>query len=321
MSEDDRRGETTSVEPEVVQARDPRRLTHLGDNRGIIVKRALMATAMGAVIPIPVVDEYISGRVRAGLLMKLAQARNVDLPASSAELMGDPREGSAVRNATFTAITLIALKLAWRKIFALLAAGRGAEEMASNFQYATVFDHYCATMHVGGPIDRQRAAELRKVIHETVDRTEKATLTAIFRDGGRILGRSLLEAPRWVTTRLTGLAQRWVSTRGDVSATFDPAQDVAAAEGVRWLDKASAAVESRLGSLGTDYLAILVEDFEARWAKRASDAARDAFGGKDGNSRDASAAAGDKNVKNAKQGEQGDRGDGSGGGAPGSGIN
>src|SRR5688572_11711597 len=163
MSEENRPGGTTSLEPELVEPRDPRRLSHLSANRGLIVKRSLMASAVGAVIPVPVVDEYVSSRVRAGLLMKLAQARNVDLPTSSAELMGDPREGSAMRNATFTAITLVALKLAWRKIFAVLAAGRGAEDMAANFQFAIVFDHYCTTMHVGGPIDRQRAADLRKV--------------------------------------------------------------------------------------------------------------------------------------------------------------
>jgi hypothetical protein len=266
----------TSVEAERVEARDPMRMAYLGAGRGLIVKRSLLATAMGAVIPVPVMDEYVAGRVRAGLLMKLAEQRKVDLPRSSAELMGDAREGSTLRNATMTAITLVALKLAWRKIFALLAAGRGAEEMASNFQFATLFDHYCARMHVGGPIDRERASELRKFIHETVDRTEKATLTAIFRDGGRILGRSLLEAPRWVTNRLAALAQRWVSTRGNVSATLDPASDVVAGDGTQWLDRATAAVEARLGSLGSDYLDILIEDFEARWAKRPSTAPKTA---------------------------------------------
>jgi hypothetical protein len=64
-----------------------------------------------------------------------------------------------------------------------------------------------------------------------------------------------------------------VSTKGDVSATFDSAADAAAEGENQWLDKASSAVESRLGDLGTDYLAILVEDFEARWVKHTSDAA------------------------------------------------
>lgn len=261
--------EAEKVEAEKVEARDPLRLAHLTVNRGLIVKRSLLATAMGSVVPIPVVDEYVAVRVRAGLLMKLAEKRHVDLPPSAAELLGDPREGSAVRNATVTAITLVALKMAWRKIFAVLAAGRGAEEMASTFQFATVFDHYCARMHVGGPIDRDQASQLRKYIHGTVSRTEKATLVAIFKDGGRILGRSLLEAPRWVGNRLAALAQRWVSSRGNVAATFDPAADLESGDGQsQWLDRAASAVEGRLSNLGSDYLGILIEDFEARWAKR-----------------------------------------------------
>jgi hypothetical protein len=262
-------GQTTaSIEPERVEVRDGKRLHYLSANRGLLVKRSLLATVVGGAIPIPVVDDYVASRVRAGLLMKLAQQRQVDLPQSSAELMGDPREGSTVRNATLTAITLVALKLAWRKVFALLAAGRGAEEMVNTFQFAILFDHYCAKIHVGAAVDRQRASELRALIHQTVDRTEKAALIAIFRDGSRILARSLLEAPRWLTTRLGTLAQRWTSTRGDVTATFDPAADVAASGQTQWLDRASAAIEERLGLLGTDYLSLLIDDFDRRWADR-----------------------------------------------------
>jgi hypothetical protein len=263
------------IEPEQVAAEDPERLVHLTVNRSVIVRRALLATALGGVIPLPVMDEYVSSRVRAGLLMRLAEQRKVDLPQSAAELLADPKESSTMRHMTITAMTLIALRLAWRKFFAVLAAGRGAEEMASTFQFATLFDHYCAKIHVGSGIDRKRAFELRAVIHDTVERTEKATLVAVFRDGGRVLGRSLLEAPRWISTRLGTLAQRWVSTRGNAEATFDPAADLAAAtEGeTQWLDRAAKAVEDRLGGVGGDYLGILISDFERRWADATTKAA------------------------------------------------
>jgi hypothetical protein len=256
------------VEAEPLASGDPERLAHLQANRSLIVRRALLSTALGGVIPVPVMDDYVAGRVRAGLLVKLAEQRTVDLPLASAELMADPKEGSTVRNATFTAVTLVALKLAWKKIFALLAAGRGAEEMANTFQFATLFDHYCARLHVGGAVDRQRASELRGSIHSTVDVTEKAALVAVFRDGSRLLGRSMLEAPRWVSTRLAVLAQRWVSSRGNVSATFDPTAEVASEGDLQWLDRAARAVEERLATLGNDYLALLIDDFESRWAGR-----------------------------------------------------
>jgi hypothetical protein len=262
------------VGAEKIEPDDPNRLSHLTQNRSIIVRRALLSTAIGGVIPIPVMDDYVAGRVRAGLLMKIAASRMVDLPSSAADLLADPREGTAVRNATITAATLVALKLAWKKFFAILAAGRGANEMATTFQLATIFDHYCAKVHVGGPIDRAQAADLRRTIHQTLDRTEKAALVSIFRDGGRVLARSALEAPRWMSTRLVALAQRWTSTGGNPEATFDAAvPDFADGEQAQWLDRATRAVEGRLSSLGNGYLSTLVGAFEERWKNRPTPAA------------------------------------------------
>src|SRR6185312_3507887 len=106
----------------------------------------------------------LPGRAGAGMLIKLGERRQVDIAQSSAELLGDPREGTAVRNATLTAATLLALKLAWRKFFALLAIGRRAEDMVTTFQLGTLFDHYCCKLHVGGEIDRTQAAILRFAI-------------------------------------------------------------------------------------------------------------------------------------------------------------
>jgi len=148
----DRNGSRGPTTPELVPrpgTGEPR-LDHLAENRRLIVRRALLATAVGGVIPIPVLDDYFAGRVRAGMLIKLGERRQVDIAQSSAELLGDPREGTAVRNATLTAATLLAFKLAWRKFFALLALGRRTEDMATTFQLGILFDHYCAKLHVGG---------------------------------------------------------------------------------------------------------------------------------------------------------------------------
>ena len=151
----------------------PGGVAHLADNRRLIVRRALLATAVGGVIPIPVLDDYFAGRVRAGMLAEVAERRRVDLAPGSADLLGDPREGNSVRNATLTAATLIALKLAWRKFFALLAIGRRAEEMATSSQLGMVFDHYCAKVHVGAGVDRAQAAMLRQVIFNSLAESER----------------------------------------------------------------------------------------------------------------------------------------------------
>src|SRR4051812_40929072 len=223
---------------------DAENLDHLAGNRRLIIRRSLLATAVGGVIPIPVMDDYLAGRVRAGMLMKLAERRQVDLVLSSAELLADPRETTAVRNATMTAATLLALKLAWRKFFAVLAVGRRAEDMAMTFQMGTLFDHFCARLHVGAGIDRNRAMQLRAVIHATLAETERQAVVAAFRDGGRVLGRSLLEAPAWATDQLERAAHRWAQSGGTTTEAGDPADqaqgDEAGADSAaeaRWLDR------------------------------------------------------------------------------------
>ena len=238
---------------------------HLADNRRLIVRRALLATAVGGVIPIPVLDDYFAGRVRAGMLVKIAERRRVDLAPGSADLLGDPREGNAVRNATLTAATLLALKLAWRKFFALLAIGRRADEMATSFQLGMLFDHYCAKLHVGAGLDRVQAALLREAIFGALSESEKQAFVVAFREGGRVLGRSFLEAPNWLSDRIRLAAERWAESGGKSTDPDDMAEAGDAGEEVRWLDRAAAAVESRLGRVEQGYLTGLVQAFERRW--------------------------------------------------------
>jgi len=251
----------------------PGELDHLTVNRRFIVRRSLLATAVGGVVPLPVMDEYLAGRVKAGMLMKLAERRQVDLAASSAELLGDPRGTTAMRNATLTAATLLALKMAWRKFFAVLAVGRRAEEMASTFQLGTLFDHFCAKMHVGAGIDRERAIELRDVMHAALAEAERTAIVNAFRDGSRVLGRSMLEAPAWANARIERAARRWAASGGTTTdATPGADDDVGDDADARWIDRASTEVDGRIGGLGQDYLVSLVRTFERRW--RAAENAR-----------------------------------------------
>jgi len=240
-------------------------LGHLAENRRLVVRRALLAATVGGVIPVPVLDDYFAGRVRAGMIMKLAERRRVDIATSSAELLGDPREGTAVRNATLTAATLIALKLAWRKFFALLAIGRRAEDMVTSFQLGMLFDHYCAKLHVGAGIDRAQAVDLRAAIFAAVGASEREALVTAFRDGGRVLGRSVLEAPTWMSDRIERAARRWSESGGQTADPGDDMEGEGGPEEARWLDKAAGAVESRLGRVGQSYLSALVRSFERRW--------------------------------------------------------
>ena len=283
-------------------ARGGRGTDHLIANRSLIVRRSLLATAVGGVMPIPVMDDYLAGRVRAGMLMQLSDRRKVDLAPSAAELLADPREGTAARNATMTAATLLALKLAWRKFFVVLGAGRRAEEMATSFQVGTLFDHFCAKTHVGAGVDRPGALRIRAAVFASIRESERAALVAIFQEGGRVLGRTMGEAPAWVSRQLQRAVERYVASGGnpDVSPfsppphpeggvdeggvdegqagsrggepTLDgtPADLRSLAPDARWLDRAAALIEQRLSGLGNGYLESLLSRFDSQLAQQAA---------------------------------------------------
>jgi|GEM_PF-828112 len=288
-------------------ARSGRGTDHLIANRSLIVRRSLLATAVGGVMPIPVMDDYLAGRVRAGMLMQLSDRRKVDLAPSAAELLADPREGTAARNATMTAATLLALKLAWRKFFVVLGAGRRAEEMATSFQVGTLFDHFCAETHVGAGVDRPGALRIRAAVFASIRESERAALVAIFQEGGRVLGRTIGEAPAWVSRQLQHAVERYVASGGNpdvapfsppprpegrvdegrideggfdesqvgsrgVDPAFDgtPADFRGLAPDARWLDRAAALIEQRLSGLGNGYLESLLSRFDSHLARQAA---------------------------------------------------
>jgi hypothetical protein len=288
MKKDETPPETVSpvvdAEP-VTAAVDASRYAHLAERRGFIIKRVLFSTALSGAVPIPVLDDIVATRVRAGLYIRLARERQVDIPVAAAEVLAEAREGSRLRNATMTAASLIAIKLAWRKFFLFMAFGRGAEEAASLYQGALLFDHYCARLHRGAAIDRDRAALLRRVIHVCVAHSNKTAVTAVFRDGGKVLGRSLLQAPRWLGQRMASLAERWVQSRGNPDVAWDLERETASAEAGeggmaatvaerRWLDRAARTVEDSLSNLGNDHVAAMVEKFEQAWLLAEDEAAK-----------------------------------------------
>jgi hypothetical protein len=251
----------TRVAAEPVTPVQADKLAHLATHRGLIVRRSLLVGAIRGFLPVPVLDEHLAVRVRAGLLTKLASGRQVDLPPASASVLAT--EGGAAKGLTLAAAAALVAKFAGRKFLAVLAAGRGADEMARSFYRATLFDHYCARLHVGGPISVADAERLRNAIDAELRASAGGPAVGAFRDGGRVLGRSLLEAPRWVSQRITKLAERFVRTGGNPDI-LDAVPEPEAGEDT-WLERASQTVEDALARAGNAYLGRIVEGFERAW--------------------------------------------------------
>lgn len=234
---------------------------HLRENRRLIVHRALLASALRSFLPVPGMDELLAGRVCAGLYIKLASLRHVDLPAEVAAVLtqkGDFHKSRSV----MTTISLFA-RFAGRKAFALLATGRGAAEMARLFQTATLFDHYCARLHVGGAITREHAERLRTIMDQSVAEASQAALSDAFHDGARLLGRSLLESPRWLANELSQLAERFVRSGGNADVNPSTGETIRDGEAA-WLNRATLTVEAAIRRAGEHHLDPLLQNFEQR---------------------------------------------------------
>lgn len=251
----------TVVTAEVVASGDGDRSSHLAAHRGLIIRRALLIGAIRGFFPLPVLDERIAARVLAGLLRKVALGRQVDLPLPAVAVLTQGAEGA--RNLTLAAAALIIARFTGRKFLALLAAGRGTDEMARTFYVATLFDHYCAKLHVGGPMKVADATRLRTAIDDELAAMFMGPALTAFREGGRVLGRTLLQAPRWVSQRISALARRFVRTGGNpdvVDAVAEPSEGDDA-----WLERAARTVEDALGGVGSEHLAKMIDSFERRW--------------------------------------------------------
>ena len=254
--------DVTLVQAEPVRVSDPGRLAHLSAHRGLIVRRALLVSAIRGFFPVPLVDDVLARRVRAGLYQKLASGRQVDLPAESATILATVKGGAVARLSLATAAVVVA-KFAGRKFLALLAAGRSAGEMGRTFQSATLFDHYCAKMHVGGPITVAEASRLRGCLDAVASDPLSGVVIEAFGEGSRVLGRSLLEAPRWVSQRIARLGERFVHSGGNPDI-LDAFPEEAPGE-FAWIDRAAQAVEAAMAQAGNEHSAQVIQAFEERW--------------------------------------------------------
>jgi hypothetical protein len=116
---------------------------------------------------------------------------------------------------------------------------------------------------VGGPITAATATRLSVCLDISATDLSAKPLLEAFRDGGRLLGRSLLEAPGWVFQRITKLGERFVRSGGnpDVLDAFPEST----ADEDAWLDRAAQSVDAALARAGTGAIEKAVRSFEDRW--------------------------------------------------------
>jgi uncharacterized protein (DUF697 family) len=222
-------------------AADTGGLDHLKVHRRLILERSILAGVVG-LVPVPIIDDLLTGLVRGRMVRRLAEERQVDLTPSAVLILAEERQVTMARNATLTAVSLLALRYAWRKVFVVLALSRRVEEMVHTFQIGTLFDHYC----------------LRFAIDQAVSSLHHELATEAFKKSGATIVGAAKRVPvgLWDLVRHLGRRGEDVPAEqivDDVTETFER-------EGL--LRKAARVVDDEMGAAGAAYLASLVARFD-----------------------------------------------------------
>lgn len=255
------------------------RRQHLEDHRRLIIGSSLAAAVAGAV-PVPVLDDWLCATILTGTFRKLATGHQVDIDQRALRNLvhgrtAPPELGKLMSGATLLAI----LRRSWRRLVVVVAALRRAQVAARYFTLATLFDHYCARMHVGLGIDAHTGDELRQIMDQAIAETPGGLSHHLFRRALVAAARATVRAPAEIIDIATGgTLRRLLARRNQGRQTMEmaAAQEVDAvleqqlALEHSFLARATRAVELQLSVQGNPYLDAVIDRFEHLWRRRES---------------------------------------------------
>ena len=251
------------------------RRDYLGEHRRLIVGRAIAATLVGTV-PVPLLESYLVAQVLASGYRRIANDRHVHIDRAGINHLvhGPTAPASWIDMATGALAFRLAAKAAKRMLLAV-AAARRAQAASRTFVAMTLFDHYCARIHVGIGISADDALALRTLISRAIDSTPGSLSFEPFRRGALAAARATLRAP----LELADIASRgWVRKlldrsrdpqqhvlEGEDVTSLDLSIDQALADDKNFLARAVTAVELGLNADVNPYFDAVIRRFEDLW--------------------------------------------------------
>ena len=258
----------------------PAELTHnrayMAANRRLIIGRSLVAAAAGG-LPVPVVEDWLVSRVQRGTIRKIADSRSVDADDQAVRAVADgsQRPPDWAEIATGTVLSRL-LARQWRRLLLVYLVARRAQSATRAFLVGSLFDHYCARLHVGMGLDGPRGIELRALIDRAIAETPGGIGHRMFRRGAlgaaRVAGRAPLKLADAVTG---GMVRRLLSKNHEVDAVqvVDEAIEQQLDARKSFLSRSAAALELQLAAEANPYIERLLDNFEQIWRERQAAAA------------------------------------------------
>lgn len=249
------------------------RRDYLDQHRRMIIGRSIAASIAG-MVPIPIVEEWITSTVKRGTIRRIAEARDVDMTDDAIRAVADgptpPPSWAEMAGSTFV---FKIIGRAWRKLLYAYVITRRTQAAARNFVIGTLFDHYCARLHVGMGLDGPTATALREIMSAAIDETPGGLGERIFRRATVAAGRATVRAPLELADIASGGAiRRLLARRDEVEAAEEVDQAIEAhlrsQEG--FLARAATAVELQLSAESNPYIDDLIGTFEEMWRARSA---------------------------------------------------
>jgi hypothetical protein len=250
------------------------RRDYLDGQRRTIIARAV-AGSLAGVLPVPFLDDWALERVLGAGYRRIAAAHGVDLDdqATKALVHGQTAPPSVVDLAATGIAARVAGKAARRMLVAMAAVNR-ARSAARTFVVMTLFDHYCAKLHVGMGLDGPTALALREEIIRASDATPGALAFHPFRRGIVAAARATLRAPLELADLASGgrlrklLAKKSEVTEAEAVDEMDRAVEMALANKNGFLSRTVAAVEVQLSAEVNPFLESALDNLDRRWRAR-----------------------------------------------------
>jgi hypothetical protein len=235
----------------------------------MILGRSIASTALGTV-PLPGVDDWLAARIARGTIARIAESHGVDASPEAVRAIADGQVGPP--QWAELAGGGLAYKLAsrgWRRVLFAYFIARRARAAAHTFTVATLFDHYCARLHVGLGLDAGRGADLRADIDRAIAGTPGGVSRKLLERAAVSAARASLRAPvraadavsRGAVTRLLERRAGAALPAEEIDTALE--RELRARSGL--ISRAAAAVELQFAAEENPYLDRLLDTFEELW--------------------------------------------------------
>jgi hypothetical protein len=233
-------------------------LSHLDAHRSDILVHAVMVGVAG-LVPVPVVDDYLSETARGRMIRRLVQARGLSVPPPAVRKLAAEKDAPGWRRVATATGLLAATRRRYRKLFFAVVFAERADHIADAFLLGTLLDHYLLLHHsdampeLGAP----QAAHLRAVIDRVASGARRDLTRGVMERAGRRLTRVAARVPELVASMLRTLRGHPEEPADPTASTRDTQDPVSAA---------AAAAAEELASSGSGVIEAVVTAFDAAWA-------------------------------------------------------